>query len=98
MTATPGIVYVAGSAALEVSHASVQVLGGTSQIGAHVAPSRRIKQAETKGWKRILREQGTPLLFFCPPSRQIRPCLEKKCPPTGRRRVMFKSQWQNAAK
>jgi len=46
--------YGAHPAALEISHASVQVLGGTSQKGAHVVPSRRTKLDGDQGWNRIL--------------------------------------------
>src|SRR5262245_40908702 len=99
MTVTYGMFYGASPAALEISHASVQVLGGTSQKGAHVVPSRRTKLDGDKGWNRILKEQGGALLFFC--LRSTQPMVRRGWPKTScatPRRFIFKSQWPSAPK
>src|SRR6476661_8853058 len=66
MTGTSGMVYVSISARWNISHASVQVLGGTSQK----APTARRPVAASwrrpNGWKENLQEQGGALLFFLP--------------------------------
>ena len=60
------MVYLSISARWNISHASVQVLGGTSQKGADAAPSRRIKLDGDQMAGKNLQEQGGALLFFCP--------------------------------
>src|ERR1700760_4703720 len=64
MTGTSGMVYFRISARWNISHASVQVLGGTGLIGAHGAPSRRTSWRRSHGWKRIFKSRAGPCSFF----------------------------------
>ena len=67
-------------------HASVQVLGGTSQKGALAAPSRPQQAGRKPKAGKNSQEQGGALLFFCPsycPSPAHRPRPSHASRPRG---------------
>jgi len=70
------------SAALEKSHAPVQVLGGTSQNGAPRRAARRTKLDGNYRLEETSKEQGWALLFFLPTSDWTRMLSQYRTLPT----------------